>query len=80
MSVRGAELHRSCKIYTPYRLAAVMGGRLEIATSVWLEPCFGRGVFLKALHSAGVPKQRILRWTWTVDRRSMIVWRIPCGV
>lgn len=28
-------------------------------TSVWLEPCFGRGVFLKALHSAGVPKQRI---------------------
>ncbi len=51
---------RSCRIYTPYRLAAAMVRRTgDDAKSLWLEPCFGRGVFLRALHSAGIPKRRI---------------------
>jgi adenine-specific DNA-methyltransferase len=51
----------SCKVYTPRKLAGAMvsalGGDGE---RMWLEPGFGKGVFLEALSAVGVSKANIL--------------------
>jgi hypothetical protein len=49
-----------CKVFTPTRLAEAMAGVLPDAPGLrWLEPCVGQGVFLDALVTAGVERERI---------------------
>ncbi len=51
----------SCKVYTPDKLARAMVYTLQdIPGAMWLEPSVGQGVFLGALHSVGVPPNRII--------------------
>jgi adenine-specific DNA-methyltransferase len=49
-----------CKVFTPARLAQAMAGVLADGPGFeWLEPCVGQGVFLDALASKGVARERI---------------------
>lgn len=60
--VKGSKLTapEDCKVYTPVALANAMAGVLADGPDVrWLEPCVGKGVFLDALHGAGVDRERI---------------------
>ena len=52
---------KSCKVYTPARLASALVGALkDEPNDVWLEPCFGQGAFLHALAKIGVSPHRIV--------------------
>jgi adenine-specific DNA-methyltransferase len=58
----------SCKVYTPLELATAMISGLGISSDgVWLEPSFGRAVFLRALKNLGVARDRVV--AIDVDRR-----------
>lgn len=49
-----------CKVFTPEPLAKAMAALLGNRTGdQWLEPCVGKGIFLKALHDAGVRPSQI---------------------
>ena len=49
-----------CKVFTPFKLAQAMAGALGDGPGLeWLEPCVGQGVFLDALVSKGVVRERI---------------------
>ncbi len=49
-----------CKVFTPEPLAKAMAALLGNRTGDrWLEPCVGKGIFLKALHDAGVRSSQI---------------------
>lgn len=51
----------SCLVFTPRRLADAMVQAIRQGTDqTWLEPSCGRGVFLEAIHAAGVSESRIL--------------------
>jgi len=50
----------SCKVYTPIALAdAMIMAVAGAADNTWLEPSFGRGVFLRELNRIGVAKSKI---------------------
>lgn len=52
---------KSCRVYTPSLLAsAIVGAMRDKPTDEWLEPCFGKGAFLRALSRIGVSPRRIL--------------------
>jgi hypothetical protein len=60
MTKNGLLAPESCKVYTPLPLAEAMVAALGTGpTEKWLEPCFGKGAFLRALAAAGVPPARI---------------------
>src|ERR1051325_6570655 len=51
---------KKCKVYTPEPLARAMVHTLgNSLRDLWLEPCVGKGVFLKALSEIGVDADRI---------------------
>ena len=51
----------SCKVYTPYSLAqAIVNAIGDDSRAHWLEPSHGTGVFVKAIASLGVRKERIV--------------------
>lgn len=59
--MRLPRLPAACGVYTPAPLASAMVSALGDWPSVlWLEPCVGQGVFLKALASRGVESHRIV--------------------
>lgn len=50
----------SCHVYTPADLAAAVVKAIgDSLGASWLEPCIGDGAFLRALHAAGVTKNRV---------------------
>src|SRR5438045_1826466 len=50
-----------CKVYTPTNLASAMIRAISPSPAdLWLDPCVGPGAFISALHSFGVPKQRLI--------------------
>lgn len=57
-----ARVPKSCKVYTPEKLARAMVRALlpRNPGGTWLEPSFGRGVFLRCLSEAGVPSHRVI--------------------
>jgi adenine-specific DNA-methyltransferase len=58
MSLR---IPKSCKVYTPDDLAAAIVTAMgDTAGSTWLEPCFGKGAFLRALAQLRVSPERIV--------------------
>lgn len=51
----------SCKVYTPPELAKGIVHMLgDEADASWLEPSFGKGVFVKAISDLGVPRERLV--------------------
>lgn len=51
----------TCKVYTPASLAKAMIQSLgPLPNQTWLEPSYGKGVFLKQLKDQGIPKARIV--------------------
>ena len=51
---------RSCKVYTPRKLAEAMVAAAGITTdSDWLEPSSGAGVFIEVLSENAIPRSRI---------------------
>lgn len=62
MSKRAAihSIPASCVVYTPRPLAdAIVSALGDTRTATWLEPCVGQGVFVEALASIRVPRDRI---------------------
>ena len=58
MSIR---VPKSCRVYTPDNLASAMVTAMkDDPTDLWLEPCFGKGAFIQALASMGIPPKRIV--------------------
>jgi adenine-specific DNA-methyltransferase len=55
------QVPKSCKVYTPDILAsAVVGALGDKPNDLWLEPCAGKGAFLRALGRIGVPPGRLI--------------------
>ncbi len=51
----------SCKVYTPRPVADALVRALQPSRSaIWLEPCVGKGVFLSALASLNIARERII--------------------
>jgi adenine-specific DNA-methyltransferase len=60
-SLASAHVPDSCKVYTPPELAYNMASALgDEPGSVWLEPSFGRGSFLRGLSRLGVSRDRVI--------------------
>jgi len=58
--ITSSQVPQSCKVQTPYQLAYAMVQCLgDSADAKWLEPCFGKGIFIRALSSLGVEQDRI---------------------
>lgn len=58
--VTSRSIPSSCVVYTPRPLAdAIVTALGDSGGDRWLEPCVGGGVFVEALASMGVPRQRI---------------------
>ncbi len=51
---------RSCKVYTPLKLAEAMVAAVDVTgDSEWLEPSAGAGVFIEVIRENGVPRTKI---------------------